>query len=52
MARVPIVDNDAATTLLVSLMLEFDGHTIRVAHSAEEALALLTAKPADLVLTD
>ncbi len=50
--RVLVVDDHAATRETVALLLKRRGHSVRVAASVREALALLAQDPVDLVLSD
>jgi DNA-binding NtrC family response regulator len=50
--RILLVDDDPAQVLLASEILAPDGHQVRTALSGEEALELLRAGPADLVVAD
>ncbi len=47
-----VVDDDPAILTTLRLALAAAGRTVRTASGAEEALALLAERPADLVLTD
>ncbi|MBG3878172.1 response regulator, partial [Desulfovibrio oxamicus] len=47
-----VVDDDPGILTTLRLALSAAGCPVRTAASAEEALALLAARPADLVLTD
>jgi putative two-component system response regulator len=47
-----VVDDERDITLLVADHLGSEGYTVRVAHSADEAIAAIEAKPPDLVVTD
>lgn len=46
-----IDDNEDATELLREL-LDMQGHAVRVAHTGQEALALLAERPAQIFLVD
>jgi PAS domain S-box-containing protein len=50
--RVLAVDDDALVLLNTAMMLEDDGHTVKTAYSAREALELLKGEPFDLLVTD
>jgi len=50
--RVLIVDDDAALLRLMSLRLEKEGFQVLEASSGEQALAILAAQTADLVISD
>ncbi len=47
-----VVDDERDITLLVADHLGSEGYTVRVAHSAEEAIASIEAEPPDLVVSD
>jgi DNA-binding NtrC family response regulator len=50
--RILVVDDERAIRFSLSELLEADGHDVRLAEHAPEALAILEGWPADLVLTD
>lgn len=50
--RVLIVDDNVALAENIAEMLEFEGHTTDVAHSAEEAMPKARAGAPDVVITD
>lgn len=52
MSNLLIVDDEQSYRQLLSLIFEGEGHTIRTASNGTEAVALLTAEPADLVISD
>lgn len=52
MARILVVDDDLSIALLVRGLLVRDGHEVRVAASAEQALDAYDSRPFDLVITD
>jgi CheY-like chemotaxis protein len=47
-----IVDDDAASAKLMSVLLRGEGCQVQVAHSAEEALTVIAASPPKLILLD
>jgi DNA-binding response OmpR family regulator len=51
-ARVLVVDDDAAVAALAATIAADAGHTVTVAGSVEEALALAGAQRFDVVVTD
>ncbi len=51
-ARILIVEDDERIRLSLQLVLEDEGNVVELAESAEEALDLLTRRPADVVLVD
>lgn len=52
MANVLIVDDEQSYRQLLSLVFESDGHTIRTAMNGREALELIRAEPADVIISD
>lgn len=50
--RVVIADDNADAAWPVARMLELAGYSVRVAHSGEEALALVSEQPAEVVILD
>jgi len=52
MSNILIVDDEQSYRQLLSLVFEGDGHTIRTAANGLEALTLLQAEPADVVISD
>jgi two-component system, NtrC family, response regulator PilR len=52
MSNILIVDDEQSYRQLLSLVFEGDGHTIRTAANGLEALSLLQAEPADVVISD
>ncbi|MFO0003877.1 MAG: response regulator, partial [bacterium] len=50
--RILVVDDDAAMRDLLREELELRGYTVRLAASAEAALAAVELDPADVVVTD
>ncbi len=50
--RVLVVDDDAANLKLLEDLLAFHGYEVEAAQDGEEALALLHARPPDLLLLD
>jgi len=52
MSNILIVDDEQSYRQLLSLVFEGDGHTLRTAMNGREALALLQAEPADVVISD
>jgi DNA-binding response OmpR family regulator len=51
-ARIMIVEDDERIRLSLQLVLEDEGNTVDLAESAEDALAVLARRPADVVLVD
>jgi CheY-like chemotaxis protein len=51
-ARILIIDDDAAVSRTLSLMLTRAGHQVSAATSGRKGLELLAQEPFDLVLTD
>jgi CheY-like chemotaxis protein len=47
-----VVDDEPLICDAVKIMLAFDGHTVRTATSAQEALAILENEVFDLIITD
>ncbi len=52
MSNILIVDDEQSYRQLLSLVFEGDGHTLRTAVNGREALAMLQAEPADVVISD
>src|SRR5689334_11690015 len=52
MSSILIVDDEQSYRQLLSLVFEGDGHSIRTAMNGREALDLLHAEPADVVISD
>jgi len=52
MSNILIVDDEQSYRQLLSLVFEGDGHTIRTAANGLEALTLLQAEPADVIISD
>jgi CheY-like chemotaxis protein len=52
MAHILVIDDDAAIRAAISFTLGSAGHTVSLAADGRHALALLRARPVDLVLTD
>lgn len=52
MANVIIVDDEQSYRQLLSLVFETDGHSVRTAMNGREALNLLQADPADVIVSD
>ncbi len=52
MSNLLIVDDEQSYRQLLSLIFEGEGHSIRTASNGTEAVELLTAEPADLVVSD
>lgn len=52
MARIILIEDEAAIRRLVSRILTRSGHEIREAPNGREGVALHRADPADLVITD
>jgi CheY-like chemotaxis protein len=50
--RVLVVDDDPLVADSIRRMLQFDGHSVEVVFSAEEALALFSTKVFDLTMVD
>jgi two-component system CheB/CheR fusion protein len=50
--RVVIADDNADAAWPVARMLELAGYSVRVAHSGEEALMLVSEEPVDVVILD
>lgn len=50
--RILVVDDEPFVCDAVKMMLEFDGHKIETAGSAQDALALFEQSKFDLVITD
>ncbi|HJS50860.1 MAG TPA: sigma-54 dependent transcriptional regulator [Pyrinomonadaceae bacterium] len=52
MSNILIVDDEQSYRQLLSLVFEGDGHTLRTAVNGREALEMLQAEPADVVISD
>lgn len=52
MSNLLIVDDEQSYRQLLSLVFEGEGHSIRTAMNGREAIELLQAEPADLILSD
>ena len=52
MSNILIVDDEQSYRQLLSLVFEGDGHFIRTASNGREALELLQAEPADIIISD
>ncbi|PYS90583.1 MAG: Fis family transcriptional regulator [Acidobacteria bacterium] len=52
MSNILIVDDEQSYRQLLNLVFEGDGHTIRTAMNGREALEILQAEPADVVISD
>src|SRR6188768_29518 len=52
MSNILIVDDEQSYRQLLSLVFEGDGHTIRTASNGREALTMLQAEPADIIISD
>ena len=52
MANILVVDDDANNRLLVQAVAQHDGHVVRQAASAEEALAFCAENDVDLLILD
>jgi len=52
MSNILIVDDEQSYRQLLSLVFEGDGHTLRTAMNGREALAMIQAEPADVVISD
>lgn len=50
--RILVVEDEPALALMLTRLLQTDGHEVTTAVSAEEALARLADQPADVVITD
>jgi signal transduction histidine kinase len=51
-ARVVIVDDNVDATVSLQMLLEFEGHEVRVTHDAHSALQVLEAFTADVAIVD
>jgi CheY-like chemotaxis protein len=51
-ARILVVDDDAAIRSVMQRCLALDGHDVQEANTGREALSLFRAEPLDLVITD
>jgi CheY-like chemotaxis protein len=52
MATIVVADDDAASRMLMTTLLEHAGHTVAAVANGTEALDLVRREPPDLVLTD
>jgi len=52
MSNILIVDDEQSYRQLLTLVFESDGHSIRTASNGREALELIKAEPADVIITD
>lgn len=52
MARILIIEDDAAIRDLLRVLLERKGHTVREAGDGQEGIHLYRTDPCDLVITD
>lgn len=52
MSNLLIVDDEQSYRQLLTLVFEGDGHSIRTAKNGREALAMLQAEPAEVIITD
>ena len=52
MSNILIVDDEQSYRQLLSLVFDGDGHNIRTASNGREALEMLAAEPADVVISD
>ena len=52
MARILVVDDDEQIRMMVTKMLERDGHKITIAEDGHVGLRLFQAEPPDLVIAD
>ena len=52
MARILIVDDEANMRRILSALLKGDGHAVREAGGAKDAIAAIASEPFDLVITD
>ncbi len=50
--RILVVDDDDSLRRVTQVQLEEEGYTVMTAASGEEARAILTRNPQDLVITD
>ena len=50
--RILVVDDDLEMNTSYALLLEFDGHEVQTAYTAEAALAMLIKRPFELVITE
>jgi CheY-like chemotaxis protein len=50
--RILVVDDDLDLNTGFALLLEFDGHKVQTAYTAEAALAMLTKSPFDLLIAE
>lgn len=52
MAKILLADDNSALTVMISDVLESEGHTVRVVSNGEAALELAAQFPPDLIITD
>lgn len=52
MARILVIDDDEVVRMLLTRVLESDGHTVVTAADGRKGVALFSADPPDLVITD
>ncbi len=52
MANILIVDDEQSYRKLLTLVFETDGHSVRTAMNGRQALELITASPADVIISD
>jgi two-component system response regulator PilR (NtrC family) len=52
MSNILIVDDEQSYRQLLSLVFEGDGHTVRTAMNGRQALELIHAEPADVIISD
>src|SRR4029079_3996825 len=52
MSNILIVDDEQSYRQLLTLVFEADGHTLRTAAHGREAVEMLQAEPADIIISD
>jgi signal transduction histidine kinase/DNA-binding response OmpR family regulator len=52
MGRILVVDDERSIRVTLKAILEADGHQVETTEDAESAMAILKARPVDVVLTD
>lgn len=52
MARVLVIEDDAALSMLLAYLLGHEGHDVEICVDGDEAVARLDGEPADAVLVD